>query len=147
MGYIERHDLYIPALRLWSRQPNELKVSIQRRLRKHLHLINKLRLMTVDSPYTCCTESIYCKTVNIQRRLTVSPSGHGSAVLLDLVEALAGFVLGERFDRAMVAYEQAHAWRQLFALAISEKIEVDELTDMCERVSGELDSISAASIH
>jgi len=36
----------------------------------------------------------------------------------------------------MVAYEQAHAWRQLFALAISEKVEADELSDMCERVSG-----------
>jgi hypothetical protein len=37
----------------------------------------------------------------------------------------------------MVAYEHAHAWRQLFALAISEKLAVEELSDMCERVSGE----------
>jgi elongator complex protein 1 len=58
----------------------------------------------------------------------------------------AAFVLGERLDRAMVAYEQAHAWRQLFALAISEKIEAEELNDMCERVSGELNGILAASI-
>jgi hypothetical protein len=46
------------------------------------------------------------------------------------------FVLGERLDRAMVAYEQAHTWRQLFALAISEKIDAEELSDMCDRVSG-----------
>ena len=26
IDYIERHDLYIPALRLWSDRPEELKV-------------------------------------------------------------------------------------------------------------------------
>jgi len=46
----------------------------------------------------------------------------------------------------MVAYEQAHAWRQLFALAISENMEIEELNDMCERVSGESNSTIAASI-
>jgi hypothetical protein len=50
---------------------------------------------------------------------------------------ITAFVLGDRLDRAMVAYEHAHAWRQLFALAISEKLAVEELSDMCERVSGE----------
>jgi hypothetical protein len=46
------------------------------------------------------------------------------------------FVLGERLDRAMVAYEQAHAWRELFALAMSERMEKEELLEICERVSG-----------
>jgi len=33
LDYIERHELYIPALRLWSHQADELKVSVRRRLK------------------------------------------------------------------------------------------------------------------
>lgn len=36
----------------------------------------------------------------------------------------------------MSAYEKAHAWRELFALASKQKIEGSELEDLCDRVSG-----------
>lgn len=36
----------------------------------------------------------------------------------------------------MAAYERAHAWRELFAIAVREQVDADELNDMCERVSG-----------
>jgi elongator complex protein 1 len=46
------------------------------------------------------------------------------------------FVLAGRPDRAMAAYERAHLWRELFALAVTQKIGVDEMEDMCTRVAG-----------
>jgi elongator complex protein 1 len=36
----------------------------------------------------------------------------------------------------MSAYEKAHAWRELFALASKQKVEGSELEDICDRVSG-----------
>lgn len=38
----------------------------------------------------------------------------------------------------MSAYEKAHAWRELFALASRQKVEGFELEDICDRVSGML---------
>ncbi len=48
----------------------------------------------------------------------------------------SAFVLAGRPARAMAAYEQAQQWRELFTLAISEKVPVEELEDMCTRVAG-----------
>lgn len=48
------------------------------------------------------------------------------------------FMLASSPDRAMAAYERAKAWRELFTLAISEKIEEDEMEDLCSRVAERL---------
>ena len=39
----------------------------------------------------------------------------------------------------MSAYEKAHAWRELFALASKQKVHGAELEDICDRVSGRSD--------
>lgn len=38
--------------------------------------------------------------------------------------------------KALKAYEKAHAWRELFALAKEQEVSSDALYEMCERVSG-----------
>lgn len=51
-------------------------------------------------------------------------------------DAALAYVLGGKPERAMSAYEKAHAWRELFALASKQKVQGSELEDICDRVSG-----------
>lgn len=45
-------------------------------------------------------------------------------------------LLADQPEKAMIAYERAHAWRELFGLALKQGILESELVDMAERVSG-----------
>lgn len=47
------------------------------------------------------------------------------------------FVQAEKPAKAMIAYEKALDWRQLFDLAIRESTPEDELAEMGLRVAGE----------
>lgn len=44
--------------------------------------------------------------------------------------------------RALKAYEKAHAWKELFTLAMTLKLEPDAMSDLIEKISGQCDSIS-----
>ncbi|KAJ9102595.1 hypothetical protein QFC21_002996 [Naganishia friedmannii] len=57
-------------------------------------------------------------------------------------DAALAYLLGDKPHRAINAYEKAHAWRELFALASKQKIEGSELEDICDRVSEYLSSHS-----
>ncbi|KAJ9121784.1 hypothetical protein QFC22_002406 [Naganishia vaughanmartiniae] len=57
-------------------------------------------------------------------------------------DAALAYLLGDKPQRAMNAYEKAHAWRELFALASKQKIASSELEDICDRVSEYLSSHS-----
>ncbi|KAJ9111710.1 hypothetical protein QFC19_001070 [Naganishia cerealis] len=57
-------------------------------------------------------------------------------------DAALAYLLGDQPQRAMNAYEKAHAWRELFALASKQKIGTSELEDICDRVSEYLSSHS-----
>lgn len=47
----------------------------------------------------------------------------------------------------MSAYEKAHAWRELFALASKQKVQGSELEDICDRVSGKfIESLKMAGL-
>lgn len=39
--------------------------------------------------------------------------------------------------RALKAYEKAHAWKELFTLAMTQKIEPDAMSDLIEKIAGE----------
>jgi elongator complex protein 1 len=47
------------------------------------------------------------------------------------------YTLANKLDKALKAYEKAHAWRELFALATTVKRSKDEIIDMSGRVAGE----------
>jgi elongator complex protein 1 len=46
--------------------------------------------------------------------------------------------MANKLDKALKAYEKAHAWRELFGLALNLKKSRDDVTDMCGRVAGML---------
>lgn len=46
------------------------------------------------------------------------------------------YSLAKQPRKALKAYEKAHAWRELFALALEQEISSQALTELCERVSG-----------
>ncbi|KAG8958698.1 hypothetical protein FRC03_008908 [Tulasnella sp. 419] len=50
------------------------------------------------------------------------------------------FLKAGKNQKAMIAYEKAYAWRELFALAICEGISADELQQMGDRVAEDLSS-------
>lgn len=54
-----------------------------------------------------------------------------------LVYLLTVFSLASNKPRAMKSYEKAHAWKELFTLALTEKLEEGEIAEMCERVASE----------
>lgn len=54
------------------------------------------------------------------------------------------YTLAGKTDKTLKAYERAHAWRELFALAVKEKLSEKAISDMVERVAGELPSLSCA---
>jgi elongator complex protein 1 len=45
----------------------------------------------------------------------------------------------------MKSYEKAHAWKELFTLAITEKLEEGEIAEMCERVASAFSCPSSSS--
>lgn len=49
---------------------------------------------------------------------------------------MAAYILAGQEDKALKAYERAHAWRELFTLA--KKQSPDVIAGMVERVTGEL---------
>jgi elongator complex protein 1 len=48
------------------------------------------------------------------------------------------FVQAERPAKAMIAYEKALDWRELFDLAVRESTPQDELAEMGVRIAGEM---------
>lgn len=46
------------------------------------------------------------------------------------------YLLASKHAKALKAYEKAHAWRQLFSLALEQKVSQDVLSGLIERVSG-----------
>lgn len=55
--------------------------------------------------------------------------------IIDNISGLA-FVQAKRLRKAMVAYEKAAMWQELFGIAVNEKLESEELRDMALRVAG-----------
>ena len=49
------------------------------------------------------------------------------------------FVQAEKPAKAMVAYEKALDWRELFDLGVRESLSEDELAEMGLRVAGQID--------
>jgi elongator complex protein 1 len=48
------------------------------------------------------------------------------------------YTLASKIPKALKAYEKAHAWRELFAFAIRQNLPKEELSEMAERVTGQL---------
>lgn len=51
---------------------------------------------------------------------------------------MLAYTLANKTEKALKAYERAHAWRELFALAVNEKLSEKAISDMVERVAGKL---------
>ena len=51
---------------------------------------------------------------------------------------MSAYTLANKTEKALKAYERAHAWRELFALAVNEKLSEKAIADMVERVAGKL---------
>jgi elongator complex protein 1 len=45
-------------------------------------------------------------------------------------------LLAGKHSKALKAYEKAHAWRELFSLALEQKVSDEVLSSLIERVSG-----------
>jgi elongator complex protein 1 len=54
-------------------------------------------------------------------------------------ELMTAYTLSGKPQKALKAYERAHAWRELFALALKEEVSKDSIAEMVERVAGELE--------
>lgn len=50
---------------------------------------------------------------------------------------IAAYSLANKTERALKAFEKAHAWRELFTLAKEQKVEKERVLEMVERVNGE----------
>ena len=50
---------------------------------------------------------------------------------------MKAYTLSAQPQKAMKAYERAHAWRELFALALKEEVPQEGIAEMLERVAGE----------
>ncbi|ORY20535.1 putative Pol II transcription elongation factor [Naematelia encephala] len=62
----------------------------------------------------------------------------------DFTEAAIAYSFAGKPDKAMKAYEKAHSWRELFTLALEQKIPQDKLLEMCTRVTDHLSSRGAS---
>ncbi|KAK4687641.1 elongator complex protein 1, partial [Tremellales sp. Uapishka_1] len=58
----------------------------------------------------------------------------------DFQDAAIAYTLASDAAKAMKAYEKAHAWRDLFTLALQQRIPQHALLEMCERVTDHLAS-------
>jgi elongator complex protein 1 len=52
----------------------------------------------------------------------------------------SAYSLANKLEKALKAYEKAHAWRDLFTLAVQQKMPRQAIVDMCERVTDYLSS-------
>jgi len=51
---------------------------------------------------------------------------------------MTAYTLSAKPEKALKAYERAHAWRELFALALQQQLPQDTIAEMSERVAGEV---------
>ncbi|WVW79282.1 hypothetical protein I302_101249 [Kwoniella bestiolae CBS 10118] len=58
----------------------------------------------------------------------------------DFTDAAISYILAKKDDKALKAYEKAHAWRELFTLAKRLRVSEDETAQICERVTDHLSS-------
>ena len=115
IAYITKHDLYNEALKLWSEEPEQVKVG---RLAQDLcHMLTPSQAI-----YDIYGDYLFDKR--------------------EYHDAALAYVLGGKPERAMSAYEKAHSWRELFALASKQKVQGSELEDICDRVSGKSGCVS-----
>lgn len=56
------------------------------------------------------------------------------------------FVQAEKPAKAMIAYEKALDWRELFDLAVRESLPEDELVEMGLRVAGKMGTRSRSTL-
>jgi elongator complex protein 1 len=108
IAYITKYDLYNEALKLWAGESEQVKVSCP----------------FESCPLLTCSQAIY----DIYGDYLFDKREYSDAAL--------AYVLGGKPERAMSAYEKAHAWRELFALASKQTVQGSELEDICDRVSG-----------
>ncbi len=134
--YIVRYELFEDALRIYRDEVDNLQVREPHGTRSfhHSHAILLYR-RSVD-----ITASTFTTSIDTARRRWVSMRQgmlpHRDSVMLTCLALHLAFVLASQLDRAMAAYERSHQWRELFALAVSQKIGVSEMEDMCTRVAG-----------
>lgn len=114
IAYITKYDLHSKALALWANEPEKVKVSYGSRF----PLVAWITQFALQAIYDIYGDYLF------DRR--------------EYYDAALAYLLGDKPRRAMTAYEKAHAWRELFALASKQKIESSELEDICDRVSGKL---------
>lgn len=57
---------------------------------------------------------------------------------------MIAYTLSGKPQKALKAYERAHAWRELFALALKEEVSKKGIAEMVERVAGRLEMFEKA---
>jgi hypothetical protein len=79
------------------------------------------------------------------RRLPVRPTrvcrgraGYVDAVCTGWLANADGeaYTLANNLEKALKAYEKAHAWQELFTLALQQKLPKQAIVEMCGRVTG-----------
>ncbi|OCF72658.1 elongator complex protein 1 [Kwoniella mangroviensis CBS 8886] len=58
----------------------------------------------------------------------------------DFTDAAISYILAKKEEKALKAYEKAHAWRELFTLAKKLGVSKDDTIQICERVTDHLSS-------
>ncbi len=57
--------------------------------------------------------------------------------LCDSTDDDPAYTLAAQPEKTLKAYEKAHAWRELFTLALQQKMPKQAIAELCERVTGE----------
>ena len=126
MAYIEKHRLYELALTIWRGQPEYPVRLFQPDTLYVTHFPSK-RVLVVYG------EWLYDRRDFKQAAIgTMSSSFKG----IQTHRLYSVFIEASQPQKAMVAYESALLWQDLFDLALREKVQEEQLVDMAYRVAG-----------
>ena len=129
ISYVEKHKLYSDALIIWRDNPTHYKVRYPGwSMWTNLSGLFRQRVLEVYGEY-------------LFERRDFRQAALGELSLSFLLDQYSPpppivFIDAQLPRKALVAFERALLWRDLFDLALREKLDEDEIQDMAYRIAG-----------
>lgn len=128
--YVKKYDLYLDALRIWRDDQDKYEVCCGAAAE------SSHQLKRINSFSRTFMEIISLTVANLLRLLLVRPPLLLRLHLLITVSRSTAYQVARKQRKAMGAFERAHAWQELFTIAINEGIAGADLAALSARVSG-----------
>lgn len=134
LKYVELHHLYLDSLAIW--RSDSVPYLVCMGVFKARTLCLRIRSASLNCTVIGCSIVGSMIRPRLVRRYTFFPSEYHCHL------SLAVYVEGGKNPKAIVAYERALMWRELFTLAAQDNMEEDAIKQIAYRVAGEKNSDS-----